>query len=42
VEWEILMTAEVERFLDDLWEVDRESHQLVNQTILVLERNGPR
>jgi hypothetical protein len=24
-----------------LYKADRESHQLVNQTILVLERNGP-
>jgi hypothetical protein len=41
VEWEILMTAQVETFLDDLYETDRLSHQLVNQAILVLERNGP-
>ena len=40
-EWEILMTAQVESFLDDLYESDRASHQLVNQAILVLERNGP-
>jgi hypothetical protein len=40
-DWEILMTAEVESFLDDLYESDRESHRLVNQAILVLERNGP-
>jgi hypothetical protein len=39
--WEILMTTEVESFLDELYETDRESHQLVNQAILVLERNGP-
>jgi hypothetical protein len=39
--WEILMTAEVESFLDGLYESDRTSHQLVNQAILVLERNGP-
>ena len=35
------MTTEVESFLDELYETDRESHQLVNQAILVLERNGP-
>ena len=35
------MTAEVESFLDELYESDRASHQLVNQAILVLERNGP-
>ena len=35
------MTTEVESFLDDLYETDRSSHQLVNQAILVLERNGP-
>jgi hypothetical protein len=40
-DWEILMTTEVESFLDDLYEADRESHRLVNQAILVLERNGP-
>jgi hypothetical protein len=28
-------------FLDDLYDSDRASHQLVNQAILVLERNGP-
>jgi hypothetical protein len=41
VEWEILMTARVERFLDTLYEADRDTHRLVNQAILVLERNGP-
>lgn len=40
-EWEILLTAEVEAFLDDLYESDLVTHQLVNQAILVLERNGP-
>jgi hypothetical protein len=35
------MTTEVESFLDDLYDSDRASHQLVNQAILVLERNGP-
>ncbi|MEQ4303294.1 type II toxin-antitoxin system RelE/ParE family toxin [Plantactinospora sp. B6F1] len=35
------MTAQVERFLDDLYESDRNSHRLVTQAILVLERNGP-
>src|SRR3954463_13114050 len=28
-------------FLDGLYEADRDSHRLVNQAILVLERNGP-
>ncbi len=41
MEWEILMTTQVESFLDDLYEADPVSHQLVNQAILVLERNGP-
>lgn len=41
MEWEILLTAEVEAFLDELYESDPVSHQLVNQAILVLERNGP-
>jgi hypothetical protein len=41
VEWEILLTAEVEAFLDELYESDPASHQLVNQAILILERNGP-
>jgi hypothetical protein len=40
-EWEILLSGEVESFLDDLYELDPASHQLVNQAILVLERNGP-
>jgi hypothetical protein len=39
--WEILMTDEVEQFLDTLYASDRETHKLVNQAILVLERNGP-
>ena len=39
--WEILMTTQVEAFLDALHEVDRETHRLVNQAILVLERSGP-
>lgn len=39
--WEILMTDEVEEFLDTLYETDRETHKLVNQAILVLEHNGP-
>jgi hypothetical protein len=29
-DWEILMSTEVELFLDDLYETDRDSHQLVN------------
>jgi hypothetical protein len=41
VEWEILLTEGVEAFLDALYEADRDSHRLVNQAILVLERNGP-
>ncbi|WBC10770.1 type II toxin-antitoxin system RelE/ParE family toxin [Micromonospora sp. WMMA1947] len=41
MEWEILMTGQVEEFLDQLYVRDRESHRLVNQAILVLERNGP-
>jgi hypothetical protein len=41
VEWEILLTPQVEDFLDQLYDTDRESHRLVNQAILVLERNGP-
>jgi hypothetical protein len=41
VEWEILLTSEVEAFLDELYESDPVSHQLVNQAILVLESNGP-
>lgn len=41
MEWEILLTPEVEAFLDDLYDSDRVSHQLVNQAILVLERNCP-
>jgi hypothetical protein len=40
-EWEILLTGEVESFLDNLYETDPASHQLVNQAILILERNGP-
>ena len=40
-EWEILLAGEVESFLDDLYKTDPASHQLVNQAILVLERNGP-
>ncbi|HSJ60619.1 MAG TPA: hypothetical protein VK895_05260 [Jiangellaceae bacterium] len=35
------MTDEVEQFLDTLYESDRDTHKLVNQAILVLERNGP-
>jgi hypothetical protein len=40
-EWEILLIAGVEAFLDGLYESDPASHQLENQAILVLERNGP-
>jgi hypothetical protein len=35
------MTSEVAGFLEALYESDRKSHTLVNQAILVLERNGP-
>lgn len=41
MEWEILLTPEVEAFLDKLYESDPVSHQLVNQASLVLDRNGP-
>src|SRR5258706_9532205 len=41
MEWELLLTAEVETLLDELYDSDPVSHQLVNQAILVLERNGP-
>jgi hypothetical protein len=41
MEWEILMTSEVEDFLDDLLVDDPETHRLVNQSILILERAGP-
>jgi len=40
-EREILLTSDVESFLDDLYVSDPASHQLVNQAILILERNGP-
>lgn len=39
--WEILLTAEVDAFLNGLYKSDPVSHQLVNQAILILERNGP-
>lgn len=39
--WEILMTSEVADFLETLYATDRKSHTLVNQAILILERNGP-
>jgi hypothetical protein len=41
MEWEILMTSEVEDFLNDLLDADNPTHSLVNQAILVLEHNGP-
>jgi hypothetical protein len=41
VEWEVFLTTQVEGFLDALYETDRDSHKLVNQAILILERNGP-
>ena len=40
MEWEVLLTAEVEAFLDDLYMSDPLSHQLVNQAILVVERSA--
>ncbi|MFI9509985.1 type II toxin-antitoxin system RelE/ParE family toxin [Nocardia sp. NPDC052566] len=40
-EWEILITDEVEQFLDGIYETDRYTHKLVNQAILMLEQNGP-
>ncbi|GGK49898.1 hypothetical protein Ppa06_09770 [Planomonospora parontospora subsp. parontospora] len=40
-EWEIFFTDEVGEFLDTLSETDRASHKLVNQAVLILERNGP-
>lgn len=39
--WEIFLTEEVEQFLDTLYDSDRASHRLVNEAILILERNGP-
>jgi hypothetical protein len=41
MDWEIILTDQVEDFLEQLWREDRETHRLVNQAILVLERNGP-
>lgn len=41
MEWEILLTTQVEEFLDGLYASDRDSHRLVNQAILVLEQSGP-
>jgi hypothetical protein len=41
VEWEILLMPEVEAFLDEPYESDPVSHQLVNQAILALQCNGP-
>jgi hypothetical protein len=41
VGWEILLTDEVEAFLDELCDAGPAGHQLVNQAIPVLERNGP-
>ncbi len=40
-EWEILLSAEVESFLDHLYESDPASQHQVNQAILALERSGP-
>jgi hypothetical protein len=33
--------ADLVSLLDELYESDPDSHQLVNQAILILERNGP-
>jgi hypothetical protein len=41
VEWEIIVTDEVEAFLDGLMETDWTTYKAVNQTMLILERNGP-
>ena len=41
MEWEILMTAQVGAFLDELLDADEATHNLVNQAILILETNGP-
>src|ERR1022692_2899 len=41
VEWEVMMTTQVEDFPDGLHESDPVSHWLASQAILVLERNGP-
>ncbi len=41
MEWDIHLTEQVEDFLDALYESDAVTHRLVNQAILVLERNGP-
>ena len=41
MEWEIFMTSQVEEFLEHLYEVDRNSHELVNRGILALEQGGP-
>lgn len=40
VQWEILMTTQVEDFLDALYEADRDSHRLVNQAIWCLSAMG--
>ncbi|MGI5190502.1 hypothetical protein ACQEVI_20365 [Promicromonospora sp. CA-289599] len=39
--WEILITDAVEEFLDELCESDRETYQLVNDAIQVLEDGCP-
>ena len=39
--WEIRITEGVEGFLDELYESDRETHRLVNESIQILEDNGP-
>ncbi len=33
MEWELLLTAEIETFLDELYDSDPVSHQLVNQAV---------
>ncbi|WUE13321.1 type II toxin-antitoxin system RelE/ParE family toxin [Nonomuraea sp. NBC_00507] len=40
-EWEIFFTDEVGKFLEELYDSDRQTHKLVNQAILILERNSP-
>lgn len=39
--WEVRYTAEVEGFLDGLYETDGRSHRLVGQAIEILEDKGP-
>ena len=41
MEWEVLLTDEVEAFLDELYESDPVSHQLVNQASWSWNATGP-